>query len=210
MTILYYTIPSSHAVRARATAKSGGASGLHQYKVHIVSVNNFPTAAGLASSAAGFACLGMLCYTIPCIETSLLLQVVHFPFFILQWCIFSLLSGKSIWSSRHGAHGSRSVCIYACTFFCMFLLNQFSLHIITNLFNGCNAVHTIPCHTRVGSGSACRSLHGGFVRWTKGENDDGSDSIATQVSYGLCLWHQGAIMQYTMKYYCFSKLKHSS
>lgn len=29
------------------------------HKVHICSVNNFPTAAGLASSAAGFACLGM-------------------------------------------------------------------------------------------------------------------------------------------------------
>lgn len=28
------------------------------HKVHICSVNNFPTAAGLASSAAGFACLG--------------------------------------------------------------------------------------------------------------------------------------------------------
>lgn len=28
------------------------------YKVHIASVNNFPTAAGLASSAAGYACLG--------------------------------------------------------------------------------------------------------------------------------------------------------
>lgn len=32
-------------------------TGLSQ-KVHICSVNNFPTAAGLASSAAGFACLG--------------------------------------------------------------------------------------------------------------------------------------------------------
>lgn len=28
------------------------------YKVHIASVNNFPTAAGLASSASGYACLG--------------------------------------------------------------------------------------------------------------------------------------------------------
>lgn len=28
------------------------------YKVHVASENNFPTAAGLASSAAGYACLG--------------------------------------------------------------------------------------------------------------------------------------------------------
>lgn len=30
--------------------------------VHIASYNNFPTAAGLASSAAGFACLGNICH----------------------------------------------------------------------------------------------------------------------------------------------------
>lgn len=31
------------------------------WHVHICSENNFPTAAGLASSAAGYACLGKLC-----------------------------------------------------------------------------------------------------------------------------------------------------
>lgn len=33
------------------------ATELRNYRAHIVSVNNFPTAAGLASSASGFACL---------------------------------------------------------------------------------------------------------------------------------------------------------
>ena len=36
------------------------AEKLRTYKVHIVSHNNFPTAAGLASSASGFATLGAL------------------------------------------------------------------------------------------------------------------------------------------------------
>lgn len=34
---------------------------------------------------------------------------------------------------------------------------------------------------RQGSGSACRSIHGGFVEWQKGEKEDGSDSFAEQI-----------------------------
>ena len=81
--------------------------------VHIASHNNFPTAAGLASSAAGFSCLA-----------------------------FSLAT--------------------------LFGLNE--------SFPG-----EISSIARVGSGSACRSLYGGFVKWQRGEKQDGSDSLAVQV-----------------------------
>ncbi|SEQ70087.1 diphosphomevalonate decarboxylase [Virgibacillus subterraneus] len=36
--------------------------------------------------------------------------------------------------------------------------------------------------TRQGSGSACRSIYGGFVEWEKGDRSDGSDSYAIQVA----------------------------
>ncbi len=35
---------------------------------------------------------------------------------------------------------------------------------------------------RQGSGSACRSIYGGFVEWRKGKKDDGSDSFAFQIA----------------------------
>lgn len=36
--------------------------------------------------------------------------------------------------------------------------------------------------TRQGSGSACRSIYGGFVEWLKGKKEDGSDSFAVQIT----------------------------
>jgi len=80
-----------------------------QWKVHICSENNFPTAAGLASSAAGYACL------------------------VAALC------------KLYGIEGD------------------------------------ISALARRGSGSACRSVLGGFVRWHMGNKEDGSDSVAAQL-----------------------------
>ncbi|XP_048764779.1 diphosphomevalonate decarboxylase-like isoform X2 [Ostrea edulis] len=81
-----------------------------QWKLHICSENNFPTAAGLASSAAGYACL-----------------------------VYAM-------SKLYGVDGD------------------------------------ISKIARQGSGSACRSLYGGFVLWNKGESVDGEDSRAEQIA----------------------------
>ncbi|CAL8096327.1 unnamed protein product [Orchesella dallaii] len=80
-----------------------------QWNVHICSENNFPTAAGLASSAAGYACL-----------------------------------------------------VYA----------------LAMLYKIDGDVSVIA---RRGSGSACRSIYGGFVQWIAGTNPNGTDSIAQQI-----------------------------
>lgn len=79
------------------------------WKLHICSENNFPTAAGLASSAAGYACL------------------------VAALARLYQLKGD------------------------------------------------ISALARRGSGSACRSVYGGFVRWHMGNREDGTDSVASQV-----------------------------
>ncbi|XP_054626594.1 diphosphomevalonate decarboxylase [Dunckerocampus dactyliophorus] len=79
------------------------------HKVHICSINNFPTAAGLASSAAGFACL-----------------------------VYTLAQAFGVEGELSGV-------------------------------------------ARQGSGSACRSMYGGFVQWIMGHQRDGKDSHAQQV-----------------------------
>jgi len=94
--------------QGQSTATGGEAD--RQYHFHIVSVNNFPTAAGLASSASGFACLTYTLGTLLEVEGDL-----------------SMIA-------------------------------------------------------RLGSGSACRSIYGGFVKWIKGKKADGTDSIAAQVA----------------------------
>ena len=81
-----------------------------QRKCKIASVNNFPTAAGLASSASGYACLASCLHEIykPSVNVSMV--------------------------------------------------------------------------ARLGSGSACRSVYGGFVKWEMGTSADGSDSKAVQIA----------------------------
>ncbi|XP_073838719.1 mevalonate diphosphate decarboxylase [Musca autumnalis] len=98
------------ALQRLALAKGESLKFPLEWKLHIVSRNNFPTAAGLASSAAGYACL-----------------------------VYTL-------ATLYGIQDEELTAI-----------------------------------ARQGSGSACRSLYGGFVRWHKGEASDGSDSIALPV-----------------------------
>ncbi|XP_011315113.1 diphosphomevalonate decarboxylase isoform X2 [Fopius arisanus] len=82
---------------------------MENWKLHICSKNNFPTAAGLASSAAGYACLSAA---------------------------------------------------------------------LAKLYRVEGDISSIA---RCGSGSACRSVYGGFVRWYAGTDPNGNDSIAKQI-----------------------------
>lgn len=99
-------------LRAQLEANDKTLPPLSQWKLHLVSENNFPTAAGLASSAAGFAALVVA---------------------------------------------------------------------IAKLYQLPQSMSELSKIARKGSGSACRSLFGGYVAWEMGELEDGSDSKAVQV-----------------------------
>lgn len=99
-------------LRLELEASDASLPKIADLKLNIVSENNFPTAAGLASSAAGFAAL-----------------------------------------------------VYA----------------IAQLYKLPQDLSALSKIARKGSGSACRSLFGGFVAWEMGQETDGVDSQAVEV-----------------------------
>ncbi|OMJ20341.1 Diphosphomevalonate decarboxylase [Smittium culicis] len=86
---------------------------LSQWKIHIASENSFPTAAGLASSASGYAAL---------------------------------------------------------------------VQALSNLYDLPLSMKELSMIARLGSGSACRSVFGGFVEWEAGISPNGEDSYAVCVA----------------------------
>jgi diphosphomevalonate decarboxylase len=101
------------SLRAALESSDPSLPKLSTLPLKIVSENNFPTAAGLASSAAGFAAL---------------------------------------------------------------------VRAIANLYELPASQTDLSRIARQGSGSACRSLFGGYVACQMGEKDDGSDSVAVQIA----------------------------
>ncbi|CEP12016.1 hypothetical protein [Parasitella parasitica] len=101
------------AMEKKAEADGQPIEPLSTYPIHVCSENNFPTAAGLASSASGLAAL---------------------------------------------------------------------VYTLSQLFELTISTSELSRIARQGSGSACRSLFGGFVAWEMGEKEDGSDSYAEQIA----------------------------
>jgi diphosphomevalonate decarboxylase len=111
---LHTCISEMKRLRAAFEAANPGQPKIASFNVHICSFNNFPTAAGLASSASGFAAL-----------------------------------------------------VYA----------------LAKLYALPQTPEELSLIARRGSGSACRSLFGGFVAWDMGSDDvTGLDSKARQVA----------------------------
>lgn len=106
-------LSSLRDLRAKLESSDLSLPKLSSYPLRIASKNNFPTAAGLASSAAGFAAL---------------------------------------------------------------------VRAIADLYELPQTPEQLSLIARQGSGSACRSLMGGYVAWRAGTEEDGSDSIAQEVA----------------------------
>jgi diphosphomevalonate decarboxylase len=110
---LYSIITLTRKLRRELEDGNSKLEKLSEWGLLISSFNNFPTAAGLASSASGYACL------------------------------------------------------------------TFAL---TQLYDLKLSQSDVSKIARMGSGSACRSVFGGFVKWEMGILNDGSDSVAVQVA----------------------------
>lgn len=106
-------LSSLRGLRAKLESSDASLPPLSTYPLRIASKNNFPTAAGLASSAAGFAAL---------------------------------------------------------------------VRAIADLYELPQTPERLSLIARQGSGSACRSLMGGYVAWRAGTQEDGSDSVAQEVA----------------------------
>ncbi|BGP41113.1 diphosphomevalonate decarboxylase [Rhodotorula kratochvilovae] len=104
------------ALRRKVESENPSLPQLSTFPVHIASENNFPTAAGLASSASGLSAL-----------IATLAQLYDL--------------------AAHGVSAS-----------------------------------DLSRIARQGSGSACRSMFGGYVAWEMGTRDDGADSVAVEVA----------------------------
>ncbi|KAI4210685.1 MAG: hypothetical protein LQ351_006460 [Letrouitia transgressa] len=106
-------LSSLRALRASLEKSDSTLAPLSTYPLRLCSANNFPTAAGLASSAAGFAAL---------------------------------------------------------------------VRAIADLYQLPHSPTELSLIARQGSGSACRSLLGGYVAWDQGTQSDGLDSVARLVA----------------------------
>ena len=66
----------------------------------------------------------------------------------------------------------------------IFNITVFLVYTLSRLFNIDGDISDIA---RLGSGSACRSVYGGFVEWQMGTSEKGTDSIAKCIA-PECHW----------------------
>lgn len=76
----------------------------------------------------------------------------------------------------------------------------FTVYTLANAFGLVD--EDLPTIARQGSGSACRSLYGGFVQWKAGVDDLGFDSTAIQIAPDMH-WPEMRILILVVKYYYY-------